>query len=100
MRLVGGAQFAIGVDTGSMPLAAASDVPGVTLFGPTDPAKTGPYGDKQRIVRSTGPFAPCLQEECTHGPGKERCMDGVSYEAVRAEVDAMLGDRAQAAPSA
>ncbi len=100
MRLVGGARFAIGVDTGLMQLAAAYGVPGVTLFGPTDPAKTGPYGDNQRIVRSTGAFAPCLQEECTHGPGKERCMDGVSYDAVRAEVDAMLAPVQAAAPSA
>jgi heptosyltransferase-1 len=90
MRFVGGARFAIGVDTGLMQLAAAFGVPGVTLFGPTDPAKTAPYGDSQRIVRSTGPFAPCLQEECTHGPGNETCMDGVAYDAVRSAVRDML----------
>jgi heptosyltransferase-1 len=98
MRLVGGARFAIGVDTGLMQLAAAFGVPGLTLFGPTDPARTAPYGENQRIVRSTGPFAPCLQEECTHGPGNERCMDGVTYEAVRGVAREMLaGGPAQAA---
>jgi heptosyltransferase-1 len=97
MRLVGGARFAIGVDTGLMQLAAAFDVPGVTLFGPTEPARTAPYGANQLVVRSTGAFAPCLQEECTHGPGRETCMDGVSYEAVRAAVrDMLAGVPAQA----
>jgi heptosyltransferase-1 len=100
MRLVGGARFAVGVDTGLMQLAAAFGVPGVTLFGPTDPAKTAPYGDNQRIVRSTGAFAPCLQEECTHGPGNERCIDGVGYEAVRETVDAMLAGLPATAASA
>jgi heptosyltransferase-1 len=100
MRLVGGARFAIGVDTGLMQLAAAFGVPGVTLFGPTDPAKTAPYGDNQRIVRSTGAFAPCLQEECTHGPGDERCMDSVGYVAVREAVGAMLAGLPATAASA
>ncbi len=97
-RFVAGADFAIGVDTGLMQLAAACDVAGVTLFGPTDPARTAPYGAGQRVVRSTGPFAPCLQEQCTHGPGNERCMDRVEYDAVWAAVSAMLADApAQAA---
>lgn len=90
MRLVGGARFAIGVDTGLMQLAAAFGVPGLTLFGPTDPARTAPYGESQRIIRSTGAFAPCLQEECTHGPGNERCMDGVAYETVCLAMREML----------
>lgn len=97
-RFVAHADFAVGLDTGLMHLAAACDVPGVTLFGPTDPDRTGPYGANQRVVRSTGPFAPCLQKRCTHGPGDERCMDRVEYDAVWSAVSAMLaGLPAQAA---
>ena len=38
-----------------MHLAAALGVPGVWLYGPTDPGLTGPYGDGQTVIRSTWP---------------------------------------------
>jgi heptosyltransferase-1 len=34
----------IGLDSGPLHLAAALGKPGVALFGPTDPARNGPYG--------------------------------------------------------
>jgi len=43
----------IGVDSGPMHIAAALGKPGVAIFGPTDPARNGPYGDSIRILRST-----------------------------------------------
>lgn len=42
----------IGVDSGPMHLAAALGKPGVAIFGPTDPARNGPYGDSLRVLRS------------------------------------------------
>ncbi len=42
----------IGGDTGPMHLAAALSVPVVTIFGPTDPARNGPFGTKNIILRS------------------------------------------------
>jgi heptosyltransferase-1 len=42
----------IGVDSGPMHIAAALGRPGVAIFGPTDPARNGPYGDSIRILRS------------------------------------------------
>lgn len=41
----------IGVDSGPMHLAAALAKPGVAIFGPTDPARNGPYGESIRILR-------------------------------------------------
>ncbi len=41
----------IGGDTGPLHLADALDVPVVALFGPTDPARTGPRGPHARILR-------------------------------------------------
>jgi heptosyltransferase I len=41
----------IGGDTGPMHLAAALGVPTVALFGPTDPARTGPFGDQAIALR-------------------------------------------------
>lgn len=42
----------IAPDTGPLHLAAALGVPTVALFGPTDPCRNGPYGNRHRILRS------------------------------------------------
>jgi heptosyltransferase-1 len=42
----------IGGDTGPMHLAAALRVPVVALFGPTDPARNGPFGTCSVVLRS------------------------------------------------
>ncbi|MFL6450765.1 MAG: glycosyltransferase family 9 protein [Bryobacteraceae bacterium] len=44
----------LGVDSGPLHLAAALDKPGVALFGPTDPALTGPYGSAFKVLRAPG----------------------------------------------
>lgn len=42
----------VGIDSGPLHLAAALGKPGVALFGPTDPARNGPYGDSLTVLRS------------------------------------------------
>ena len=42
----------IGVDSGPLHLAAALRKPGVALFGPTDPALTGPFGGSLTVLRA------------------------------------------------
>jgi heptosyltransferase-1 len=42
----------VGVDSGPLHIAAALGKPGVAIFGPTDPARNGPYGDSLRVLRS------------------------------------------------
>jgi heptosyltransferase I len=46
------AHAVIGVDSGPLHLAAALARPGVAIYGPTDPARNGPYGGSFRILRS------------------------------------------------
>ncbi|MGP0020639.1 MAG: glycosyltransferase family 9 protein [Candidatus Sulfotelmatobacter sp.] len=46
------ARLFIGGDTGPLHLAAALQVPVVAIFGPTDPARTGPYGTRCVVLRS------------------------------------------------
>lgn len=46
------AHAVVGVDSGPMHLAAALAKPGVAIFGPTDPARNGPYGGSLRVLRS------------------------------------------------
>jgi heptosyltransferase-1 len=42
----------LGVDSGPLHVAAAMGKPGVAIFGPTDPAQTGPYGAGFTVLRS------------------------------------------------
>ena len=46
------ASLFIGGDTGPLHLAAALQVPVVAIFGPTDPARNGPFGTKSIVLRS------------------------------------------------
>lgn len=46
------ARVFVGCDTGPMHLAAAVGTPVVALFGPADPARTGPYGAEHVVVRA------------------------------------------------
>ncbi len=42
----------VGVDSGPLHMAAALEKPGVAIFGPTDPARNGPYGGSLEVLRS------------------------------------------------
>lgn len=42
----------VGIDSGPAHLAAALGKPGVAIFGPTDPARNGPYGNTFTVLRS------------------------------------------------
>lgn len=49
------ATAAVAVDTGLGHLAAALDVPAVSLYGPTDPSLVGAYGARQCHLRAPAP---------------------------------------------
>jgi heptosyltransferase-1 len=46
------ARLFIGGDTGPMHMAAALKVPVVAIFGPTNPARNGPFGTRSIVLRS------------------------------------------------
>jgi 3-deoxy-D-manno-octulosonic-acid transferase/heptosyltransferase-1 len=77
------AALVVTTDSGPMHLAAAMGTPVVALFGPTDPARTGPYGPGHRVIRRALSCAPCLRKQCE----TTRCMTEISvkevFEAVR-----------------
>jgi heptosyltransferase I len=47
------AKLFVGGDTGPMHMAAALRVPVVAIFGPTNPARNGPYGTRSIVLRSS-----------------------------------------------
>ena len=77
MGLVSLARLFVGIDSGVLHLSAALGTPCVALFGPTDPAETGPQGDGHRIVRAVH-----------DGPG---LMEAIEVAPVVAAIDQALG---------
>ncbi|MEB6588599.1 MULTISPECIES: lipopolysaccharide heptosyltransferase I [Pseudomonas] len=70
-RVLAAAKACVAVDTGLGHLAAALDVPTISLFGPTNPGLTGAYGRTQVHQASDWPCAPCLQKKCTYKPSAD-----------------------------
>ena len=62
---LGKASGAIAVDTGLGHLAAALDIPCVSIYGSTDPALTGTYGRFQTHLQAEIACAPCLSKTCS-----------------------------------
>ena len=70
-------------DTGPMHLAAAVKAPLVTLFGPTAPWRTGPYGNSPVILRKPLACSPCFKKMCD----TMECMNSISVEEVLEAAD-------------
>jgi len=88
VALTARARLFVGCDTGPMHLAAAHGVPVVALFGPADPARTGPFGAGHVVLRETPPCAPCGQKTCPLP--RHACMQDLALERVLAAARARL----------
>ena len=67
-------------DTGPMHVAAALGKPVVGLFGPTEPRRTGPYGQMENVLQLNLPCSPCLKDTC-HYEKPEECLRALPPEA-------------------
>ncbi len=74
----------ISCDSGPLHLAAAMGIPTVSLFGPTDPARNGPYGDNHQVVCKELPCSFCWKKQCPLGT--HECMETVNVDEVFAAV--------------
>lgn len=81
--LIRRAALFIGNDTGLMHLAAAVATPVVALFGPTDPAIYGPFGDRHRVIWHLRSCSPCFRGERREGCAQE-CMESTTVDEVEA----------------
>jgi len=83
----------VGVDTGLAHLAAALAVPSITLYGATQPARTGTYGEQQQHLLADFRCAPCLSKKCTyHGPSTDypACYQQLSVDKVWGALQELL----------
>lgn len=64
--VLAGAKAIVAVDTGLGHLAAALDVPTLSLYGPTNPALTGALGRSQIHMSVNFSCSPCLSDKCTY----------------------------------
>jgi lipopolysaccharide heptosyltransferase II len=76
-------------DTGPMHVAAALGRPLVALFGPTEPRRTGPYGQLENVLRLDLPCSPCLKSDCAYEKTDE-CLRALSPTTVLARVEKLL----------
>ena len=67
-------------DSGPMHIAVAMRTPVVALFGPTDPARTGPYSKKCLIIQRDLECIPCFRKQCSQGSFE--CMESITVEEV------------------
>lgn len=95
--LIAGSTLFVGPDTGITHIAAATGVPTIALFGPSNPVKWGPWPSgyagnespwsmkgSQRIgnvslLQGEGDCVPCREEGCDkHRDSYSRCLDNMS----------------------
>jgi heptosyltransferase I len=82
------ARLFIGGDTGPMHLAAAMRIPVVGIFGPTNPARNGPYGTHSIVLRS-----PASITSHKRRAEPEQGLLEISVEAVVKAARELLGSR-------
>jgi heptosyltransferase-1 len=86
VSLIKDAEVVITNDSGPMHVAAALRRPVVAVFGPTNPARTGPFGSGHITVQADVACAPCYKKQCKG----MACMDLVSVARVCDAVKSLL----------
>ena len=74
-------QLMVTNDTGPMHVAAALGKPVVALFGPTEPCRTGPYGQLDGVLQLRLPCVPCMKAHCNYVRPFE-CLRAISPDAM------------------
>lgn len=81
------ASVTVGGDTGPMHLSVAVGTPTVTLMGPTDPRRNGPYSDSSRVLVAERECKGCWKRQCEK---KLDCLAVIPVEAVEKAVVGLL----------
>lgn len=82
------AQLIVSGDTGPLHIAAAVGVPVVSLFGPTDPDRNGPWDERDVALSRYGRCACHYQRRCRRD---DWCLATIGVDEVEKAIDARLG---------
>jgi heptosyltransferase-1 len=90
VSLIRHAAICVTNDSGSMHLAVAVGSPVVSVFGPTNPFRIGPYGRPHAVVRADITCAPCYLRRLRDCPRNHLCMQEVTATMVIERVERAL----------
>jgi heptosyltransferase I len=82
-------------DSGPVHMSAAVGTQALVVFGPTNPDRTGPFGDIHRVIKTAFPCQPCHRRTCEK-PDMP-CINGVKVFNVVAAAKEMLQSTEQRA---
>jgi len=86
--LLAAADLVVASDSLPLHLANFHGTPVVGLYGPKDPARTGPFFDRSRVVRAGVACSPCTLRRC-----RDRlCMDRLQVEPVARAAEELLDE--------
>jgi heptosyltransferase-1 len=90
--LLSHASACVSMDTGLSHLAAALQIPSVTLYGATDSGLIGSTGTNQLHLQSTLPCAPCSRKTCQLAPDSSTppCLAQLTPEVVSQKLSQIL----------
>ena len=88
LAIVGAAGLVVSGDTGPLHLAAALGTPIVGIYGPTDPARNGPWSPADVTLSRNRACACHHQRRCTAAAW---CLGELGVDEVSAAVDRRLG---------
>jgi heptosyltransferase I len=90
VEVIRAADLMVTNDTGPMHIAAALGKPVIALFGPTEPRRTGPYGQTEAALRLASlPCVPCMKDRCDFEQPLA-CLRGILPDRVSREVIRLL----------
>ncbi len=80
--------LAVGSDSGPMHIASAVGLPVISLWGPTSPRRSAPFGNEGRVMQSAVGCAPCYRRRC---PGLDTvCLERIDPAAVAVLAESVL----------
>lgn len=93
------AKACVCMDTGLSHLAAALDVPAITLYGATDSGLIGASGASQTHLKSDRFCAPCQSKTCRYSSGDNPCLEQITPERVFGELLRLAGPAIRQVPA-
>jgi len=93
------AKACVCMDTGLSHLAAALDVPAITLYGSTDSGLIGASGASQVHIKSERFCSPCQSKTCRYSSGDNPCLEEITPDRVFGELLRLTGPALRTVPA-